>query len=68
MYHVIPTGQFCYGLVREWPLSIFHGGGGGFLRGVCNKNVVLSRGFKQITKKWSGVKQDLLKFQYVTHN
>ena len=34
-------------------------GGGGFLRGVCNKNAVLRRGFKQIAKKWRGMKHKL---------
>ena len=34
-------------------------GGGGFLRGACNKNAVLRRGFKQIAKEWRGMKQKL---------
>ena len=43
-------------------------GGGGFLRGVCNKNVLLRRGFKQIAKKCRGMKQELLILQNFTNN
>ena len=38
-------------------------GGGGFTRGVCNKNTILRRDFKQIAKMWRGIKQILAIFQ-----
>ena len=58
-----------FAAVREWSLSICHGGGGGgFLREVCNKNTVLRRGFKQIAKKWRGMKHKLYIFQNFTNN
>ena len=43
-------------------------GGGGFLRGACNKNAVLRRGFKQIAKEWRGMKHKLYIFQNFTNN
>ena len=61
-----PTFKFIH--FREWSLSICHGGGGGFLRGACNKNAVLRRGFKQIAKEWRGMKHKLYIFQNFTNN
>ena len=43
-------------------------GGVGFLRGACNKNAVLRRGFKQIAKEWRGMKHKLYIFQNFTNN
>lgn len=34
-------------------------GGRGFLRGVCNKNAILRRGFKKLQKNGWGAKQKL---------
>ena len=43
-------------------------GGKGFLGGVCNKNAILRRGFKEITKIWRSMKQKLFEFQNFINN